>query len=126
MERGPVSPVSLKHDPCEGKAISRRRITKVCEPERNAAFGTEYPAGGGSERSGHLVLGLIAAREWGIGRSFVSNRLRVPVVFWDPPMKVRNSLKSLRTRHRANQVVRRRGRVYIINRTQKRYKARQG
>ncbi len=42
------------------------------------------------------------------------------------PMKVRNSLKSLRTRHRANRLVRRRGRVYIINKVQKRYKARQG
>ena len=41
-------------------------------------------------------------------------------------MKVRNSLKSLRARHRDNQLVRRRGRVYIINKTQKRYKARQG
>jgi large subunit ribosomal protein L36 len=41
-------------------------------------------------------------------------------------MKVRNSLKSLRARHRANQLVRRRGRVYIINKVQKRYKARQG
>jgi large subunit ribosomal protein L36 len=46
--------------------------------------------------------------------------------FGTPPMKVRNSLKSLRKRHRANQLVRRKGRVYIINRTQKRYKARQG
>ena len=42
------------------------------------------------------------------------------------PMKVRNSLKSLRGRHRDNQLVRRKGRVYIINKTQKRYKARQG
>ena len=41
-------------------------------------------------------------------------------------MKVRNSLKSLRTRHRANQLVRGRGRVYIINKVQKRYKTRQG
>jgi large subunit ribosomal protein L36 len=41
-------------------------------------------------------------------------------------MKVRNSLKSLRNRHRDNQLVRRRGRVYIINKTQKRFKARQG
>jgi len=41
-------------------------------------------------------------------------------------MKVRNSLKSLRTRHRNNQLVRRRGRVYIINKVQKRFKARQG
>jgi large subunit ribosomal protein L36 len=44
----------------------------------------------------------------------------------DIPMKVRNSLKSLRARHRDNQIVRRKGRVYVINKTQKRYKARQG
>ena len=41
-------------------------------------------------------------------------------------MKVRNSLKSLMGRHRANKMVRRRGRVYIINKMEKRYKARQG
>ena len=42
------------------------------------------------------------------------------------PVKVRNSLKSLRNRHRDNRLVRRKGRVYIINKTQKRFKARQG
>lgn len=41
-------------------------------------------------------------------------------------MKVKNSLKSLLTRHRANRLVRRRGRVYIINKTQRKFKARQG
>jgi large subunit ribosomal protein L36 len=41
-------------------------------------------------------------------------------------MKVRNSLKSLRGRHRNNQLVRRRGRLYVINKTQRRFKARQG
>jgi large subunit ribosomal protein L36 len=41
-------------------------------------------------------------------------------------MKVRNSLKSLRGRHRDNRIVRRKGRVYVINKTQKRFKARQG
>jgi large subunit ribosomal protein L36 len=41
-------------------------------------------------------------------------------------MKVRNSLKSLRSRHRNNRIVRRKGRVYVINKTQKRFKARQG
>ena len=40
-------------------------------------------------------------------------------------MKIRNSLKALMTRHRANKLVRRRGRVYIINKVQKRFKARQ-
>ena len=42
------------------------------------------------------------------------------------PMKIRNSLKALMTRHRANKLVRRRGRVYIINKVDKRFKARQG
>jgi large subunit ribosomal protein L36 len=41
-------------------------------------------------------------------------------------MKIRNSIKTLRKRHRDNRVVRRRGRLYIINKTIKRYKARQG
>jgi len=39
-------------------------------------------------------------------------------------MKIRNSLKSLRARHRDNQLVRRKGRIYIINKVQKRFKAR--
>ena len=42
------------------------------------------------------------------------------------PMKIKNSLKSLKGRHRANRLVRRKGRVYIINKTNPRYKARQG
>ncbi len=41
-------------------------------------------------------------------------------------MKVRNSLKALIKRHRDNKVVRRKGRVYIINKTNPRFKARQG
>lgn len=42
------------------------------------------------------------------------------------PMKVKNSLRSLKNRHRDNRVVRRKGRVYVINKTQRRFKARQG
>ena len=41
-------------------------------------------------------------------------------------MKIRNSLRSLRGRHRQNRLVRRKGRVYIINKTNPRFKARQG
>ena len=41
-------------------------------------------------------------------------------------MKIKNSLKSLRSRHRANRLVRRKGRVYIINKQAPRFKARQG
>ena len=44
----------------------------------------------------------------------------------DCPMKVRNSLKSLRSRHRNNRLVRRKGRMYVINKVQRRFKARQG
>ena len=39
-------------------------------------------------------------------------------------MKVKNSLRSLKTRHRDCRVVRRKGRVYVINKTQRRFKAR--
>lgn len=42
------------------------------------------------------------------------------------PMKIKNSLKSLKGRHRANRMVRRKGRIYIINKEAPRYKARQG
>ena len=41
-------------------------------------------------------------------------------------MKVRNSLKSAKKRERNCVIVRRRGRVYLINKRNKRFKARQG
>jgi large subunit ribosomal protein L36 len=41
-------------------------------------------------------------------------------------MKVRNSIRSLVRRHRDNRVVRRKGRVYVINKTDPRFKARAG
>ena len=41
-------------------------------------------------------------------------------------MKVRSSLKSLKTRHRDCKLVRRKGRVYIINKTDPRFKAKPG
>jgi large subunit ribosomal protein L36 len=58
-------------------------------------------------------------------------RFGIPHVSSEPliecfAMKVRNSLKSLRARHRDNRIVRRKGRVYVINKTQRRFKARQG
>ena len=36
-------------------------------------------------------------------------------------MKVKNSLRSLKNRHRDCRVVRRKGRVYVINKTQRRF-----
>ena len=37
-------------------------------------------------------------------------------------MKIRNSLRSLKNRHRDCRVVRRKGRIYVINKTQRRFK----
>jgi large subunit ribosomal protein L36 len=44
----------------------------------------------------------------------------------DRPMKIINSLKSAKRRHKDCRIVRRKGRVYVINKTNPRYKARQG
>jgi large subunit ribosomal protein L36 len=44
----------------------------------------------------------------------------------DTGMKIVNSLKSLRKRDKSCRIVRRKGRVYIINKANPRYKARQG
>jgi len=41
-------------------------------------------------------------------------------------MKVVNSLKTLKSRHKNCQLIRRKGRVYVINKTNRRFKARQG
>ncbi len=41
-------------------------------------------------------------------------------------MKVVSSLKTLKTRDRNCRVIRRKGRVYVINKKNPRYKARQG
>jgi large subunit ribosomal protein L36 len=41
-------------------------------------------------------------------------------------MKVSNSLSTLKKRHKDCQVVRRRGRVYVICKSNPRFKARQG
>ena len=41
-------------------------------------------------------------------------------------MKVVNSLKSMKARHKECRVVRRKGRLYVINKRNPRFKARQG
>jgi large subunit ribosomal protein L36 len=80
---------------------------------------------------GAELLSLALDRRGGLrhrARSFFIRR--GPILTREEPrvdiVKVRNSLKSLRKRHRDNRLVRRKGRVYIINKTQKRFKARQG
>ena len=41
-------------------------------------------------------------------------------------MKVVGSLKPMRNRHKDCRIVRRKGRIYVINKTNPRFKARQG
>ena len=41
-------------------------------------------------------------------------------------MKVRNSLRSLKKRDKDCRIIRRKGRVYVINKTDPRFKAKQG
>jgi large subunit ribosomal protein L36 len=53
-------------------------------------------------------------------------RLWRAFLFGTDVMKIRNSLKSLKNRHRDCRVIRRRGRTYVINKTNRRFKARQG
>jgi large subunit ribosomal protein L36 len=45
---------------------------------------------------------------------------------WIGTMKIRHSLKSVKARHKDCRIVRRKGRVYVINKTNPRFKARQG
>ncbi len=44
----------------------------------------------------------------------------------DDNMKIVNSLKSMKARHKDCRIIRRKGRVYVINKTNPRFKARQG
>ena len=41
-------------------------------------------------------------------------------------MKIRNSLRSLKKRDKDCRVIRRKGRIYVINKKNPRFKARQG
>jgi large subunit ribosomal protein L36 len=41
-------------------------------------------------------------------------------------MKVINSLKTAKSRHKDCRIIRRKGRVYVINKTNPRFKARHG
>jgi large subunit ribosomal protein L36 len=48
-----------------------------------------------------------------------------PQNHWISDMKILSSLKSAKKRHKDCQIVRRRGKVYVINKTNPRFKARQ-
>ena len=51
---------------------------------------------------------------------------RPPAATPETSMKVRNSLRSLKKRDKDCRVIRRKGRVYVINKKNPRFKARQG
>ena len=57
---------------------------------------------------------------------FVRHGLRPAPVIGSRRMKVKNSLKTAKLRHRECRVVRRHGRVYVINKRNPRFKVRQG
>jgi large subunit ribosomal protein L36 len=50
----------------------------------------------------------------------------VPTLTRATDMKIVNSLKTLKKRDKGCRIVRRKGRVYVINKANPRYKARQG
>jgi large subunit ribosomal protein L36 len=73
---------------------------------------------------------LSARRPHDAGRRLTKRR-RLPMFRaafepWSRVMKVVNSLKSAKLRHKDCRVIRRKGRVYVINKTNPRFKARQG
>jgi large subunit ribosomal protein L36 len=57
---------------------------------------------------------------------FLSSAPYVPRLARKPAMKIVNSLKTLKKRDKNCRVVRRRGRVFVINKVNPRFKARQG
>jgi len=57
---------------------------------------------------------------------FVARPPYVPALAEDMGMKIVNSLKSLKKRDKNCRIVRRKGRAYIINKANPRFKARQG
>jgi large subunit ribosomal protein L36 len=73
-----------------------------------------------------MVYSIISGRHAPPPTLTITAPVRINRAARNKAMKVRNSLKSLRSRHRDNRIVRRKGRVYVINKTQRRFKARQG
>ena len=79
-------------------------------------------------------MGLGGGRGAARGKGEIDSRPRPPYTTalrncrpWNSnAMKVRSSLKTLKTRHRDCKLVRRKGRLYVINKTNPRFKARQG
>jgi large subunit ribosomal protein L36 len=67
-----------------------------------------------------LIVSVAAAIDFGASAPYL------PALARDSVMKIANSLKSLKKRDKNCRVVRRKGRVYVINKVNPRFKARQG
>jgi large subunit ribosomal protein L36 len=61
-----------------------------------------------------------------LGFDFIKLAPYVPAFVEEHGMKIVNSLKTLKKRDKNCRIVRRKGRAFIINKTNPRYKARQG
>jgi large subunit ribosomal protein L36 len=88
------------------------------------------PANGASLRRRSTPAGS-ASSVFALQRSVVDSGRSPPYVrasdfAWIRPMKIANSLKMLKKRDKNCRVVRRKGRVYVINKANPRFKARQG
>jgi large subunit ribosomal protein L36 len=101
--------------PCTGSTPENRiGLAKNRDPDRFApetGFGSTAGFGLTLGRCPHISRDFVIYRQFEIGEA---------------AMKIRNSLKSLKARHRDCRVIRRRGRTYVINKTNRRFKARQG
>ena len=78
------------------------------------------------ERLKVIGLDLINSKELKSGKKSFALTGVAATIFFLPFMKVVSSIKSAKLRHPACQVVRRKGRIYVINKVEPRYKARQG
>jgi large subunit ribosomal protein L36 len=116
----------MEHWP-EFKMKPGRRDYRIAPCRRDGDGSPGMQDDSGNDCAGCGPPPLIRRRKFGIDLANVTPGVFPAIIHCrGKPMKVRNSLKSLRSRHRANQIVRRKGRIYVINKVQKRYKARQG
>jgi large subunit ribosomal protein L36 len=90
---------------------ARPRLARPCDRSAEAPPAQEQGAAPGLTGAGGIP----------IFRACLAIRARLELV-----MKVVNSLKSAKKRHKDSRIVRRKGRVYVINKTNPRFKARQG
>lgn len=69
-----------------------------------------------------IFINIVIIKNSVFGSNFIRSRKKLRGIL----MRVVNSLKSARNRHKNCKLVRRKGRVYVINKTNPKFKARQG